>query len=277
MILGDWWSGLLLDIVTMGRPAGPRGKRTRELIGVHAKVDATRNIIAHPLRDLNYRFLVSEWLWILLGRNDLKTVARFNSKMAEFSDDGFTLSGAYGPPFAAQLPYVVGKLKDDRESRQAVMTLWRPDPEPSKDQPCTVSLQYLIRNNEITVVASMRSSDAWLGLPYDAFVFTQLANWVRALVDPSIEMGRLILSLGSSHLYEDDIERARAVALADELVESIASPLLTAPFPSIVEDALVHAAHVRLSGACPGPWERYYNVLTCAGKVEALGMLRRES
>jgi thymidylate synthase len=39
-----------------------------------------------------------------------------------------------------QLDYVVEALVKDNDSRQAVLTIWRPSPAPSKDIPCTVSI-----------------------------------------------------------------------------------------------------------------------------------------
>src|SRR5712691_3901798 len=80
------------------RVVSPQGHSCRELLGVSLRVEDLRaNILVHPRRNLNYRFMVAEWLWIALGRNDVATVARYNPEIAQFSDDGLTFTGAYGP------------------------------------------------------------------------------------------------------------------------------------------------------------------------------------
>jgi len=54
----------------------------------------------------------------------------------------------------------------------------------------------------------MRSSDAWLGLPYDIFSFTMMAQYVRMLLPTPINGGMLHINMGSAHLYESDWEKA---------------------------------------------------------------------
>ena len=43
-----------------------------------------------------------------------------------------------------------------------------------KDIPCTVSLQFLIRENKLHLFVNMRSNDVFLGLPHDIFCFTMI-------------------------------------------------------------------------------------------------------
>ena len=116
------------------------------------------------------------------------------------------MGGAYGPPVVDQLPYIARELGNDMYSRRAVLTIWRPRPYPSRDVPCTVSLQWLIRDDQLHCIANMRSNDIWLGTPYDIFTFSMISHYIIAEFKRSVneDMGPGILYLNASslHLYE---------------------------------------------------------------------------
>ena len=129
------------------------------------------------------------------------------------SDDGWTFNGAYGPPFADQAGWIARAIAADPATRQAVMTIWRPRPVPSADIPCTVALQWLYRSDELNCVAFMRSSDAWLGIPYDWMTFSMMSadialllKWRGCLKTP--RLGQLTVIAGSQHLYKLDWDDA---------------------------------------------------------------------
>ena len=208
----DWYSHVLSRILSEGREVAPRGQRVKEVLGLSLKIqDARDNIVVNPVRNLNFRFMVAEWLWIAFGLDDVRLLARYNSQMARFSDDGLILRGAYGPRLASQWRYIAEALKRNPETRQAVATIWTPSPEPSKDIPCTISLQFLLRDGALHTFANMRSSDAWLGLPYDVFTFSMLGNALAG--ELRVQPGPLHLHLASSHLYEAHWEKANAIVL----------------------------------------------------------------
>lgn len=229
------YPAILKEILEAGEEVSPRGQKTRELVAPHLYLpDARYNLVAYHARKLNYYFSVAEWLWILLGQNDVSSIGRFNSKIADYSDDGVTFTGAYGPKITEQLPYVLGKLIEDPDTRQAVISIWRERPGQSKDVPCTVALQYLRRGGKLHSVTFMRSNDAWLGLPYDVFNFTQLQAYVAAALD--LEVGSYSHLAGSLHLYEWSWEKARAVVeeakeQEDEDASWLVSPGVTYPLP----------------------------------------------
>lgn len=202
------WVQLCSQVIKKGNTCFPRGRGTQEIINGTACFDMTRPIITMVDRKLNYKFMAAEAYWILSGRNDVEFLSKHVSAMKNFSDDGVFLSGAYGPAVVDQLPYIVKTLTEDKESRQAVMTIWRPRPGPSKDIPCTISVQFLIRSNMLFTVYNMRSSDVWLGVPYDWFSFSCLSAYVALLLRkqyPHLRLGTLSYNAGSCHMYDDDL------------------------------------------------------------------------
>lgn len=208
------WLGAVGTVLSFGNTSQPRGQKTRELLGHSVNIDMSRPVLTVARRRLGYRFLAAEAAWILSGDNRVETIAPYAAKIADFSDDGQTFFGAYGPKVLAQLGYVVDTLIKDPDSRQAVLNIWRENPPASKDIPCTLSAQFMIRGGQIHAVVSMRSSDLWLGLPYDLFNFSMLAAWVGLEISrrggPLYSLGTLTNFAGSRHLYERDWDQARA-------------------------------------------------------------------
>lgn len=189
------------------------------------------NILVHPLRKLNFKFMVVEWIWVARGWDNLWELARVNPNIAEFSDNGKTLAGAYGPRLLPQWEYVLTELRN-KDSRRAVATIWTPSPVPSKDIPCTISLQWLLRGEKLNCIVTMRSSDVWLGLPYDMFVFSQLTSSLAG--ELSCETGWIQFNLGSSHLYEKHEAQAIEVLAATHLGLTLMSPRLPGMLPGVV-------------------------------------------
>jgi thymidylate synthase len=162
-------------------------------------------------RELGYKFMAAEAAWILSGDNRVRSIRPYSKAISNFSDDGHFFHGAYGPMIRDQLHFVIDALNADKDTRQAVMTIWRPNPRPSKDIPCTVSVQFLIRDGLLHVVDTMRSSDLWLGWPYDIFNFSMLARYVICHLKQKPELGVIVLQAGSAHLYEQNWLPAQAI------------------------------------------------------------------
>ena len=55
-----------------------------------------RNVLFDATRDANPFFHYLEAMWIIAGRNDVKTLAHVLPKMADYSDNGSVFHGAYG-------------------------------------------------------------------------------------------------------------------------------------------------------------------------------------
>ena len=216
------WRTLLNTLLTRGEDVSPRGLPTKEMIGVTTRFNMRDPVVSVAKRKLGLRFMAAEAAWILSGDNRVSTIKPYSREIERFSDDGVWFAGAYGPPLRDQLPYLVKTLCDDPFSRQAVATIWRPRPGSSLDVPCTISVQLMLRHGagdpagtlRMHVIVNMRSSDAWLGWPYDVFNFSCLGFYVAAHVMkktvPIIKPGTLTLNAGSQHLYERNFEGAKA-------------------------------------------------------------------
>lgn len=211
----DVWLTTLAVLIERGTLVSPRGQPCFEIMGYQTKIDMTWPCVASKTRKLSPNFMAGEAAWILRGDNRVETIAYLAPSIQQFSDDGKTFFGAYGPKVSAQIDYVVDALRRDPYSRQAVLNIWRENPAPTKDYPCTLSAQFMLRDGRIHCFDTMRSSDIWLGWPYDVFNFTMLAAVIAlrlgCIGGIPVKLGTLTLTAGSQHLYARNLEKAKEV------------------------------------------------------------------
>lgn len=174
--------------------------------------DPTRNIVSSPIRNMPMRYAVGELAWYLSGSNKVKDISRFAKKWADISDDGETNNSAYGwrifDKFGFdQWQYVKELLWKDPSSRQAVIHIKDANNQPTKDVPCTVYLQFFIRDGKLNLSTHMRSNDLWMGVPYDMFSFCFLQMLMA--MELGVEIGHYIHYAGSLHIYSRDYETAK--------------------------------------------------------------------
>jgi thymidylate synthase len=177
-------------------------------------------IVTNPRRAMDMRFAAAEALWIIRGDNKLSTLDPFSKMIKKFSDDGVILFGAYGPKVVAQIDYVVDTLAKLPESRQAVINIWRENPPASKDIPCTLSVQWLVRDGQLYCIDTMRSSDVWMGWVYDVFSFSCLSMVIALRLRQrglKLRLGRLVLNAGSQHIYQRDWANAEECLHGDSM------------------------------------------------------------
>ncbi|AXH71582.1 thymidylate synthase [Pelagibacter phage HTVC200P] len=203
----------LLNMIMQCPTVSPRGMETKEQLCVSTKVNMNEPMVNIKSRSIGQKFRYAEAAWILSGDNRVKTIAPFSKMITKFSDDGVRFFGAYGVKVVDQLPFIIDTLKEDPSSRQAVINIWRENPRKTKDVPCTLSLQFLIRDGELNCMATMRSSDAWLGWVYDVYNFSMISLYVmlqlKSQHNVKYKLGHLYLTVGSQHLYKENFKKAQ--------------------------------------------------------------------
>lgn len=185
--------------------AGPREMLTRELLDVTMHIeDPTQIPFDINGRGLNLAIGALEILQ-LLGQQPADALVRRSVKsLAAFQDYGISY-GNYGARLRGQLTNIVKELLDDEDSRRAVATIYdgRSDlRQGTRDIPCTLSVQFIIRGGALHSRVSMRSNDAWLGLPYDLHQFCALHCAMAEVL--TCDVGRYTHTVGSMHLYQRD-------------------------------------------------------------------------
>ncbi|NBW57959.1 thymidylate synthase [bacterium] len=203
--------------------SSPRGMKVKEILGYQFKILNPRNRIPYvPGRDLSVHYMIAELLWYLSGNNSTEWISNYSAFWSKISDDGSTANSAYGARIFkphdriastikqdwTQWDYVINELKSDPDSRRAVIHIRSPQDSllAQLDVPCTLSLQFFLRNDKVHMVVSMRSSDVILGLAYDVPAFTifqeLLAVQLTKELGRPIELGSYTHLSASLHVYE---------------------------------------------------------------------------
>lgn len=186
--------------------------RTKEIVGYQVKLaKINQTFLLNPRRKLSPYYAAAEVLWYLQDTQFIEMISAYAPQYAKFAENGIA-HGAYGYRLLYginQFRAIVDILSKNMNSRQAVMSIWnRYDliDNNYKDMPCTLSLQFLIRGSRLCLIVTMRSNDAWLGLPYDIFAFTSIQRLIANTL--GIPTGWYIHQAGSEHLYEKDWAKA---------------------------------------------------------------------
>lgn len=189
---------------------------TRELNNVTVILtDITKNFI--EVRDLSVPYLIGELLWYFNGDNTVDFISKFSSFWRRISDDGLTSNSAYGYIMLKkhgfnQIEKVITLLKTDPNSRRAKININTPNIDiiTTKDEPCTMSLHFLIRNGKLNCTAVMRSNDIWFGFPYDVAFFTELQKYIADKL--GVGYGTYTHFAVSLHMYDRDKETLKQIA-----------------------------------------------------------------
>lgn len=231
-----WWD-TIKTIMHQGNELKSRAGVTKEILGFQATlVNPLNNILLkYPTRKFSLSYACAEVLWFLSGTNKINLIEAYAPQYKNFAEYGIAY-GAYGarwaenpgfvseriklcwrgvPNTSNQLRAVIHLLKENPNTRQAIMTMWDSGDllhaiaGDHKDLPCTLTLKFYVRNNKLHLIADMRSNDAWLGVPYDIFCFTTIQRLIAA--ECKLGLGNYTHQAGSMHIYERNFEKIEKI------------------------------------------------------------------
>lgn len=190
---------------------------TRELRNVMVTISDLANPITNA-RNISLSYLCGELLWYTCSSNDVSFISRFAKKWSDITDDGNTSNSAYGYIIAKkhgfhQLKKVIKLLEKDRYSRRAIINFNVPNNKKieTKDEICTIALQFLIRNDKLHCTAMMRSNDFYTGMPYDIAFFVSLQKMIAKKLN--VEVGEYTHFVTSLHLYDANVDKLKQALL----------------------------------------------------------------
>lgn len=209
----------LSALMERGSEVAVRRSRTRELTH-HVTVleRPLERFVFVPNRGNDPFAQMTEAVWVLAGRDDVDWLRRYLPRAPDFSDNGSTWRGGYGPRLrnwrgtVDQLDQVRRLLVSDPASRRAVTALFDPEIDfvEALDVPCNNWLSWLIRDGRLHLAIGIRSNDAVWGFSgANAFewslVHDAMARWTGT------EVGRQTWLAASFHVYDRHWDRARQI------------------------------------------------------------------
>lgn len=269
-------------LVTSTRPP------SRELVGTLIRIESPRARMSVATGRGQLFSCLGELFWYLSGSDDVDQIAYYIRRYREESDDGKTVKSAYGPRLFRthglnQVEEVIALLRRKPTSRRAVIQLYGAlDIREIKSPPCTCFLQFFVRGRQLHALASMRSNDAFVGLPHDVFTFTMIQELIAQ--ELGLALGTYSHAVGSLHLYVGDEPRAREY-LEEGYQERVYMPPMPPGSPRrAISNLVAYERAVRMNGSTTPPpkdmdeyWLDIARLLAIYGsfKGREYGMLER--
>jgi len=211
--------------------ASPRGMEVREIINCTMEIkNPNLNMYKNVTRSSVEKYIGAELLWYVSGTNNIDFISNYAAMWKSLTNEDGTVNSAYGNLIfteknkhgISQYEWVIETLKRDKDSRQAFMHFNKPDHQyfENKDQVCTLTALFHIRNNKLNMTLNMRSNDVILGFMTDFTFFNILHQQVYLHIKeiyPEVEMGTYTHTSHSMHLYAKNYELVEKM-LTDDFI-----------------------------------------------------------
>lgn len=234
--IGDDFNNIYLEILELALSADKditnrKGDNLLELINPSFELTNPRNCFA-ICRNMSLPYLKGELDFYLSGSPYLSDIVRHSKFWEKCSDDGETINSNYGKLLLwdrnsyghTQFEHALNMLLNNPESKKAVLVIYAPEnARLSADNPCTMYLQFMIREGKLDLFVKMRSSDIWFGLPYDVPFFVMIQFMMREALAKRgkyYEIGSYNHNSVSLHLYHRNVEQGFNVVVEPTTLSS---------------------------------------------------------
>ena len=194
---------------------GVKFDNTRALFNVgftlHNPMD---NHITSKIRNWNHFYAECEWQWYLTGDPSIDKLGVLYGKIPpiweKMADANREVRSNYGWQWKrnGQINYVIQKLKDNKDTRHAVISIYDGKEASSRymfDTPCTCAIHFHIIDNKLDMSVMMRSNDLWYGFPNDQYCFSKLQRMIAEKVD--LPVGKYYHFVTNLHIYNDKLNK----------------------------------------------------------------------
>lgn len=189
---------------------------TREIRNASFTLLNIEENVASIRTGLSMAYMLGELVWYFTGRKDVAFISKFSSFWSKLSDDGVNSNSAYGDIVFNrhgynQLEQAIKILTDDNDSRRAIINFNVPNVnrQTTHDDPCTIALEFAIREGKLDCTCVMRSNDIWLGTPYDVVFFTALQKYIADRL--GVTYGIYTHFAISLHVYDRHLEDIKKI------------------------------------------------------------------
>lgn len=157
------------------------------------------------------RTAAAEVAWFMMGTQDVTWLKKYAPIWDKFvEDDGVTIEAAYGHRWRFafdrdQLRLGIAALAKNPTDRRVYVANWDPRSDGlgapgQRNVPCPLGFTLSIQDGRLNSTLTLRSSDVFVGLPYDVMGHALLMDAVAAELD--IALGTMMVNLAHPHLYE---------------------------------------------------------------------------
>jgi thymidylate synthase len=224
---------LLQDILDNGARKGDRtGTGTLSVFGRQYRHNLADGFPLLTTKKLHLKSIINELIWFLSGDTNTGWLRENGvSIWNEWATEEGDLGPIYGAQWTAwptrdggsinQIDYVVDCLRNNPDSRRILFHAWNveylPDEGVSPQDnvkagrmalpPCHLLYQFYVAGGTLSAQLMIRSSDSFLGLPYNTASLAVLTMMLAQQCD--LEPGEIIICTGDSHIYSNHMEQVQ--------------------------------------------------------------------
>lgn len=219
---------LLQDILDNGTQKGDRtGTGTTSVFGRQLRFNLADGFPLLTTKKLHFKSIANELIWFLNGDTNTKWLNENGVKIwNEWADENGNLGAVYGAQWTNwngeginQIDKVIDDLKHNPNSRRILFHAWNvsllPDEKVSPQEnvkqgkmalpPCHLLYQFYVANGKLSTQLYIRSSDSFLGLPYNIASVALLTHMLAQQCN--LDLGEVIISIGDSHIYNNHMQQ----------------------------------------------------------------------
>jgi thymidylate synthase len=224
---------LLQDIIDNGAVKADRtGTGTLSVFGRQYRHDLADGFPLLTTKKLHLKSIINELIWFLNGDTNTRWLKEHGvSIWDEWATEDGDLGPIYGAQWTAwptrdggsinQIDYVIDCLRSNPDSRRILFHGWNveflPDERMTPQDnvragrmalpPCHLLYQFYVAGRKLSAQLLIRSSDSFLGLPYNTASLAVLTMMLGQQCD--LEPGEIIVCTGDSHIYSNHLDQVR--------------------------------------------------------------------
>lgn len=218
---------LLQDILDNGVLKGDRtGTGTKSVFGRQIRHNLANGFPLLTTKKLHFKSIANELIWFLRGDTNVKWLKENGvSIWNEWASETGDLGPIYGAQWTAwptkdggtinQVQYVVDMLRTNPNSRRILFHGWNPEFLPDEIlspaanvasgrmalPPCHLLYQFYVADGKLSAQLYIRSSDSFLGLPYNIASLALLTHMLAQQCN--LIPHEIIVSIGDLHAYSN--------------------------------------------------------------------------
>ena len=211
---------LLHTILKDGKTKPTRGVcPIKTIFGYQMKFDLRHGFPLLTTKKMPFKILAHELLWFVSGSSNIKYLQ--DNKINywnEFADKDLNLGPVYGVQWRHwkspqgdeidQLAWAIDQIKNNPNSKAIIVSAWNPaDLDEMRLPPCHTMYQFDVTKGKLRMQLYQRSSDVFLGLPFNIAQYALLLEMVAKVT--GLEARELVVTIGNAHLYTNQIEPAK--------------------------------------------------------------------
>lgn len=211
---------LMAEILKNGKSKPTRGVHGIKCIfGYQMHFDLRQGFPLLTTKKMPFKILLHELLWFVSGSSNIKYLQDHKIHYwDEFADKDLNLGPVYGVQWrhwknpdgseTDQLAWAIDQIKHNPNSKAILVSAWNvSDLEEMRLPPCHTMFQIDITKGKLRMHLYQRSSDVFLGLPFNIAQYAMLAHMLAYVT--GTEARELVVSIGNAHLYTNHIDMAK--------------------------------------------------------------------